>query len=44
MSFRLGSRGGTFWQATASGRSANNVFSATETFAHYNKPVTISAP
>jgi len=29
---------------TASGRSASNVFAATETFAHYNKPVTITAP
>jgi len=29
---------------TASGRSANNVFTATETFGHYNKPVTITAP
>ena len=29
---------------TASGRSANNVFAATETFSHYNKPVTITAP
>jgi hypothetical protein len=29
---------------TASGRSASNVFTATETFGHYNKPVTITAP
>ena len=29
---------------TASGRSANNVFTATETFSHYNKPVTITVP
>jgi hypothetical protein len=29
---------------TANGRSASNVFAATETFAHYNKPVTITAP
>ncbi|MGD0241421.1 MAG: hypothetical protein ABSB59_13995 [Streptosporangiaceae bacterium] len=29
---------------TASGRSANNVLTATETFGHYNKPVTIAAP
>jgi hypothetical protein len=29
---------------TASGRSANNVFTAAETFGHYNKPVTITAP
>jgi len=29
---------------TASGRSASNVFAATETFGHYNKPVTITAP
>jgi hypothetical protein len=29
---------------TASGRSASNVFTAAETFAHYNKPMTITAP
>jgi hypothetical protein len=29
---------------TAAGRSANNVFTATETFSHYNNPVTITAP
>jgi len=29
---------------TASGRSASNVFTATETSGHYNKPVTITAP
>jgi hypothetical protein len=27
-----------------SGRSASNVFAATGTFAHYNKPVTITSP
>jgi hypothetical protein len=36
--------GGRPVKFTASGRSANNVFAATETFAHYNKPVTITAP
>ena len=36
--------GGRPVRITASGRSANNVFAATETFAHYNKPVTITAP
>jgi hypothetical protein len=36
--------GGRPVKITASGRSASNVFAATETFAHYNKPVTIIAP
>jgi len=36
--------GGRPVRFTASGRSASNVFAATETFAHYNKPVTITAP
>lgn len=36
--------GGRPVKITASGRSANNVFTATETFSHYNKPVTITAP
>jgi hypothetical protein len=36
--------GGRPVKITASGRSASNVFAATETFAHYNKPVTITAP
>src|SRR5581483_1024024 len=36
--------GGRPVRFTASGRSANNVFTATETFSHYNKPVTITAP
>ena len=36
--------GGRPVRITASGRSANNMFAATETFAHYNKPVTITAP
>ncbi len=36
--------GGRPVEITASGRSASNVFAATETFAHYNKPVTITAP
>jgi hypothetical protein len=36
--------GGRPVKFTASGRSANNVFTATETFSHYNKPVTITAP
>jgi len=36
--------GGRPVKITASGRSATNVFAATETFAHYNKPVTITAP
>jgi hypothetical protein len=36
--------GGRPIRITASGRSASNVFAATETFAHYNKPVTITAP
>jgi hypothetical protein len=36
--------GGRPVKITASGRSASNVFTATETFAHYNKPVTITAP
>lgn len=36
--------GGRPVKITASGRSASNVFTATETFGHYNKPVTITAP
>jgi len=36
--------GGRPVKITANGRSANNLFAATETFAHYNKPVTITAP
>jgi hypothetical protein len=36
--------GGRPVKITASGRSASNVFTATETFSHYNKPVTITAP
>jgi hypothetical protein len=36
--------GGRPVRITASGRSASNVFAASETFAHYNKPVTITAP
>jgi hypothetical protein len=36
--------GGRPVEITASGGSASNVFAATETFAHYNKPVTITAP
>ena len=36
--------GGRPVRFTASGRSASNVFAATETSAHYNKPVTITAP
>ena len=36
--------GGRPVRFTASGRSASNAFAATETSAHYNKPVTITAP
>lgn len=36
--------GGRPVEITATGCSANNVFTATETFSHYNKPVTITAP
>jgi hypothetical protein len=36
--------GGRPVKITASGRSADNVFTVTETFSHYNKPVTITAP
>lgn len=36
--------GGRPVKITASSRSANTLFTATETFAHYNKPVTITAP
>lgn len=36
--------GGRPVEITAAGRSANNVFTATETFSHYNKPVTITVP
>jgi hypothetical protein len=36
--------GGRPVKITASGRSARNVFTAAETFGHYNKPVTITVP
>ena len=36
--------GGRPVRITVGGRSASDVLAATETFAHYNKPVTITAP